>query len=189
MRTRLFLSLAALVSSAGMAHAGTITYTISALLAGSLNGVSFHDDPSTLTMTADTSGVTGGAGFFTIVGTVQLNVSGIGSGTFTDVMEVFDNQSFPAVGFGDATLSMSVFDVIDPAFATYDLTTAIGPITNTPFANWGQSFPTTAGAFIITDSNNPTFTAVTPEPMSFGLLGLGLAAIAGAARLRRQRSR
>lgn len=189
MKTRLFLSVAAVVFSAGMAHAGPITYSISAILSGSLGGTSFNNTPATLTMNADTSGVTGGAGFFTINGTVLLNVSGIGSGTFTDVMEVFDNQSYPAVGFADVTVGPSVLDVIDSAFTTYALTTAIGPITNTPYVNFGESFPTTAGAFIITDSSNATFTAITPEPMSFGLLGLGLAAIAGGARLRRQRSR
>jgi hypothetical protein len=188
---RLSLCAAALLCCAGMAHAGAITYTISATASGSLDGAAFRDKLVTLTLNGDTASVTGGSGFFTINGTVQLSVAGIGSGTFTDSMRVFDNQGFPAAGFADNASSASVLDTIDSAFTTYALTTSIGPITDTNFINPGDSFPTTAGAFIITSAGNATFTATAgsvPEPMSFSLLGLGLGVIAGGARLRRRRS-
>src|SRR5580658_3737068 len=131
MKIRLLLSVATALCSAGMAHAGSITYTISATASGSLDGTPFTNELVTLTMNADTSSVTGGSGFFSIDGTVSLNVAATGSGTFTDAMEVFDSQGFPAAGFGDVTASASVLDTIDSAFATYALITAIGPITDT----------------------------------------------------------
>jgi hypothetical protein len=182
MKLKLFLSAAALVCSAGMARATNITYSISAIAAGSLGGTDFRDELVTLTMNADTSSVTGGAGFFTIGGTVQLSVAGIGNATFTDAMEVFDSQSFPAAGFGDITAGpASVLDTIDNAFITYDLTTAIGPITNSNFINPGKSFATDAGAFIIDSAGDATFTATTaaaPEPVSMLLTGAGLVGLA-----------
>ena len=181
MKLKLFLSAAALVCSAGMARATNITYSISAIAAGSLGGTDFRDQLVTLTMNADTANVTGGAGFFSIDGTVQLSVAGLGTATFTDAMEVFDNQGFPAAGFGDVTAGpLSVLDTIDNAFTTYDLTTAIGPITNASFINSGLSFATTAGAFIIDSAGDSTFTATTaaPEPVSMVLTGAGLVGLA-----------
>jgi hypothetical protein len=180
MKMKLFLSAAALVCSAGMARATNINYSISAIATGSLGGTAFGDELVTLTMNGDTANVTGGGGFFTIIGTVQLSVAGTGTATFTDAMHVFDNQGFPAAGFADLTLSASVLDTIDGAFTPYDLTTAIGPITDTNFINSGTSFATDAGAFIINSAGNATFTATTatPEPVSMLLTGAGLAGLA-----------
>ena len=67
---------------------------------------------------------------------------------------------------------------LNSAFSTYDLMTAIGPITGTPFFNSGASFATDGGAFTIISSGDSTFEATTgisaiPEPSSLVLLGTG----------------
>ena len=80
----------------------------------------------TLTETADTSGITG-SGTYVLPGTVTVTVPGIGTGTFTDLMEVFSNQSVADGGFFDLTQGNVLFSN-NAAFATYDLSTAIGPL-------------------------------------------------------------
>src|SRR5450432_4323803 len=164
MKIHVPLSVTVLLCAAGLAHAGPVTYTISTTGAGSLNGVTYTSNLITLTEVGDTSGIVGGGGFFTNVGTVTFNISGVGSGTFTDTMEVFVNQGSPAAGFGDATQGRSVLDTFNSAFSTYNLGTSIGPVTDSPFINAGNAFPTTAGAFIIDRAGNSMFTATTaPE--------------------------
>ena len=64
MKLKLFLSAAALVCSAGMARATNITYSISAIAAGSLGGTDFRDELVTLTMNADTFERDGRGGSF-----------------------------------------------------------------------------------------------------------------------------
>jgi hypothetical protein len=67
--------------------------------------------------------------------------------------------------------------VADSSFASYDLTTAFGPVTNNlVFGFDGATFSTDQGTFQITIfSGQGTFTAstATPEPASLTLPGLG----------------
>jgi hypothetical protein len=62
---------------------------------------------------------------------------------------------------------------------TYDLATAIGPITGTSILSPGHVFATVSGgSFILNSAGDVTFTATggtaVPEPSSFVLCGLGL---------------
>jgi hypothetical protein len=136
---------------------------------------------------SDTSGVTGGGGFFTnALGTFTVDVAGVGTATFTDSMFVFDNQGAIAAGVADTTQNGSVIDTFDAAFGTYDLKTAIGPITNTPFIRPDLTYGTTLGGLNIQSSGNSTFTATTgttvPEPGSLALLGTGVVGLFGSLR-------
>jgi hypothetical protein len=171
--------LVAFLVGGGVAQAGQITYTIQGTGSGTLDTNLFTDALVSLVMVGDTGDVTGGAGFYKIPGTVTLNVAGLGSATVTDSAFVFDNQGYipPAAGFG--TDAGSILDTYDSAFGTYDLTTDIGPITNTSFFRPDLTFGTTAGLFNIGSMGDSTFQASTvPEPSSFSLLGLGLAGLA-----------
>jgi hypothetical protein len=67
-------------------------------------------------------------------------------------------------GFYDLSLDRDILYTVNAAFLTYELKTAIGPITDTAlFDNPGFSFPTLGGDLILNSSAAvSTFTAVTP---------------------------
>ena len=184
----MLLVLALITFGASQTFAATITYTEQAVVSGNLGNNFFNNSLVTITLVGDTANVTGGAGFWqNLVGTFTVNVASVGTATFTDAMEVFDNQGAATVGFGDLTQGpASVLDTVDAAFAAYGLTTAIGPITNTPFIRPDITFNTTLGGFNIQSAGNSTFTAstgtATPEPGSLILLGTGVVGLLGSLR-------
>jgi hypothetical protein len=183
-------SMAILLFVVRPASATPVTYTESAIATGSLDGTSFLNALVTITLNGNTSAlVTPSPGLFEIFGAATVTVSGIGTDTFTDSMDVFDNNPLDAAGITDSSINADVLDTVDPAFGTYGLTTAIGPITNTSLINSGFDFLTTGGFFDITSvfEDTSTFTATTtsttPEPGSLVLLGLGFAGLLGMRKL------
>ncbi|HYL74828.1 MAG TPA: PEP-CTERM sorting domain-containing protein [Bryobacteraceae bacterium] len=170
----------------GFAVASAITYTEGATATGTLGNTSFTNASLVFTFTGNTSNVTGGVGFFSIVATgATLRINGGGAITITDSgIRVAVNQGFapPAAGFGGA--QGSILDTLDNAFGTYALVTAIGPITDTSFIRPDLTFATSSGGLNITSAGNSTFTATTtPEPATLMTLGAGLLAF-GAHRYR-----
>jgi len=111
------------------------------------------------------------------VGTTTVQVAGVGSGTFTDITDVFDNiLGASRISYG--AIQSEFHDTRDPAFTTYNLSTAVGPISNRPIYNPEFDYQTTAGAFrLYSIEGNSTFTATlnptssTPEPGSLALNG------------------
>ncbi len=179
-----------LVCCAFALQAGTITYTEEAVVTGTVGATPFTSALLQLTFVGDTANVTGGPTFFTnSAGTLTFSIAGVGSGTITDSMRVFDNQTFapPAAGIG-GTVVGTLLATFNAAFATYDLTTAIGPITGDSFIRTDLSFGTTLGALNLQAARQSTFTASVgsvPEPATFGLMGLGFGALV---LMRRRRS-
>jgi hypothetical protein len=181
------LVLIALGCCAALAHASTITYTDQVTASGSLGTTDFTNALVTLTLVGNTTDVTGsGSGpFVDSVGDFTVTISGVGTATFTDDMRVVDNQTSDVAGFGDVDEGLFVLGTGDVRFATYDLRSGIGPITDTTMINISGGFSTTAGILVFSDSSeDSTFTANMPEPGPAGLIGLGLAAILARRRLR-----
>jgi hypothetical protein len=155
-----------------------ITYTEADTANGSLNGVIFNNANIVLTMSSNTTTVNGP----TNVGTLTLSINGGASVTFTDPTFAFavDTASPPggAAGFTDkGAIPDDILDVSNGSFATYNLATAIGPLTGPTTFNADTPFPTTGGSFILTAvGSTGTFTATTavPEPSPLALLTLAL---------------
>src|SRR5262245_37704814 len=168
----------------GKAQAEPITYTFSATGSGSLGPNPFSNASVTLTATSDSSMVTmEEPGLFVVPNlTATVSVSGLGAAAFTIPTSTFDNQATSAAGInGLSFVFPDILDLLNPALATYDLTTSIGPLTGPALFNPGRRFPTTSGDFVLNSvSSNVTFQAIlVPEPSSLALLGLGTAALAG----------
>ena len=156
---------------AGIA-AAPITYTEQAVATGSLGGTGFSDAAVALTFVGDTSNVFLDSGIWrNEIGTATVTVTGIGTATFTESMEVFDNGGAMAVGV--ANPSASALDTFNPLLSAYDLQSAIGPLSGQSFIRPDITFSTNLGGFNLQIAGDSTFTATTvPEPSSLAMASL-----------------
>jgi hypothetical protein len=171
------------------AHADIITYTVSGTASGSLDGTAFSNALVTITGSADNSDIFSPLSMIydnIALTAPTLTVAGVGTDTFTDTLVYVSNQNRGIVGVSDMTRNLALFLVNSSALTSYDLSTAVGPVSGTPVTNLGKSFATSLGTFEIDSANNPTFTATdnttpaVPEPSSLLLLTTGMMGFAGA---------
>ena len=121
-----------------------------------------------------------------------VTISGLGSASFLYGMYVFSDQNYKVGGFGNwASPYLYVLYTADATFGSYDLKTAIGPITNTGGFVSGSLIPTDHGYFKISSlggNGSATFAATletaTPEPGTLALFGSGCLALVGVLRRR-----
>ena len=128
----------ALCFSVAQVQADPITYTLSSDVSGTLGGMSFTDALVTITLIGDTANVVPGPVPFTDVventGAATVDVSGIGTATFTDSVGIIDTLTdtsifgVPAVLLLDLTTGTGLMLETGSTFTTYGLTTSIGPI-------------------------------------------------------------
>jgi len=182
------------------AKAVPITYEIKGVASGAIGGASFTDALVIVTLSGDTNNVTpvpepGTPYFWRNAGTTTVNIQGKGTATVTDPTSMYsllvpeDNDDdipgplpFVAVFVNDdiGLAAVGSDDLLD-----YDLRSPFGPLT-VDFG--GVGYPTgyflhtTLGDLSFTSNIPPgvaTFTARTPEPSSFVLLGIGVIVFAG----------
>ena len=169
--------LAAVCSVAASASTVYFTETI-ANANGVLDGTAFTDETVTIVLTGNTSTITHVGGTYYDSGTATVSVSGGGTDTFTNAVEVFDDQTTHVAGIADVGGAL-VLDTDNAAFTTYALSTSIGPLGGGSQGNSGTSYATTGGSFKFTSPLNidhpSDFTAdLVPEPGTLGLLGSGI---------------
>ena len=200
--TALAIALPALASSA--AQAAPIIYTETATASGTLNGVPFTDSALVLTYVGDTANVSS-----LLPGLLQdangialFSVADVGAGIFTGGLAMsLSNNTRGAAGFVANTTNPNqnsvspngpigfaqgvILATYNPAvFTTYDLTTALGPVTGPAIFDEHASagpviFPTTAGNLSLTSASDVTYTArLVPEPASLALIVPGCVAFA-----------
>jgi hypothetical protein len=171
------LSVALILSLAFAAPAASlpIDYQVTAIGTGTFGLSTFANNQVTVEATGDTDAAPSSGSFQSYTIPVTLTVAGVGSGTVPNA-SVFVNQTFvpPAAGFG---VEGSILDTFSDSFASYNLNSAIGPVTGPSFIRPDLTFTTTFGNFNLQSAGNSTFTAtVVPGPIvGAGLPGLILA--------------
>jgi hypothetical protein len=185
------LGIASIFIAASPSFGAQVTYTIEATASGSLGGIAFTDEIVILSMSNNTTNVTSsGPGHFENVGTATVSVGGGSPVTFTDSIQAFSDQPITTVGFEDLSVGDDILDSLRASFATYDLTTSIGPIVGSSEVNVDSSFATTVGPLVLTSAGDATFTGATtaiPEPSSWAMMLIGFAGL-GYAGYRRARA-
>ena len=179
----------------GAAQATTITYTETSIASGSIADPSdpsktivFTDALLTLHAVGDTANVQLFMGsWINIINSMDLTIEGVGPVTFTAAVNfVFAQPGDPtkgkSAGGGFATGGIDILGTINSSFATYDLTTAFGPITDIgDFFSCVSCVGTNLGNLDLTSLNgDTTFTATisqTPLPAALPLFATGFGAL------------
>ena len=178
------------------AKAVPITYTVTGIGTGCFSSVcpgdiNFTDALITITAVGDTDHVILFNGVWVNSNIpISITVDGIGTGHETGF--AFVDLTLPAAAGGIAGTSSAILGTIsDSDFSSYDLKTAIGPITG--FGGFSAIVQSTDfGEFLLQSVGQTTFTATinaTPLPSALPLLGsvLGLGGVLGWRRKRARR--
>lgn len=174
----LSLALVGLIS-VPLAEADGIVVTDTTIGSGVLDGTGFINALVTLTLVGNTTNVTGTA-IFELPGTATVSVGGVGSDTFTDNIRVVVNQTFADGGFSDFTNpAAAIIFTSNPAFATYSLTSSIGPLSGSSALGLPSLDSTVHGTFNLKSAGTSTFAATVAEPSSLLMLGISLLALVG----------
>ncbi|MEJ0071911.1 MAG: PEP-CTERM sorting domain-containing protein [Pseudomonadota bacterium] len=185
--------------SIGSAQATPMTYTFTGSGAGLADGSAFSGAFS-FVFTADSSAIdSSGPPFFRLTNVAGTFTEGAFSATLTPTVTIVAtaDPTLPRINFFNATFDNGL-GLQDSAVDSYDLSTAIGPITvtapgtDTSFLTptfGGGSFAAVGGGSVsLTSDESLTFTAAVlpvPEPLSLGIFG---ASLAGLGLLRRRKT-
>ena len=178
------VGLVALALSGSPAAAVPIQVTITATGSGTIGTTPFNGAAFTLHLSGDTAArrtINPNINDIPLT-TALIEIAGVGTAAFTVPTRVFVNRSVfassSAAGFSLES-GNDILNVEGAGFATWDMTTDVGPVFNAnPYPlNQAQNLPTTLGELDFTAYSNATFTAdVVPEPAAAA--GLSVSALA-----------
>jgi hypothetical protein len=174
------------------ASAAPMDVTISFAASGTIGGAPFTNAATTITSHLDTAArVLFAPGIYDSASTLAtIDIAGIGSSTFIDATVIFVNNNNSNAGFSRSSPSLSDVVVTDsPAFATWDLLTAVGPVDPTRGLIQVVGVSTSRGTLLLSDYSSGTFQAVVPEPTSLCCVALFIGTTAALRRRRARRQR
>jgi hypothetical protein len=174
---RVVIAVGVFCSMATVAYAVPITYTLTGTGTGSLGATPFAGAAVTITAVGDTAGVNylGGVVCNPLT-SVTFNIAGIGTGSITDALLMF-NAGFPSVAFGRALPNcFSESDWIsmgNAVFAGYDVGTSIGPVSLGPLdASAGSVGTSLGGALFFSGFSVATFQATRQDPIQDPIIAI-----------------
>jgi len=166
----------ACAASPERALADPIIYTEQAIATGTLGASDFIDTLVTITVAADTTGVTQARpGLLTNTGQASLSLGGVSAGQFLDPMSAFafSDPFGSTLGITDATDFADLLDTSQPRGFSYNLSSALPPVSGASLINAYLSFATSQGdltLFLAGDSHFSATVESVPEPASLALL-------------------
>lgn len=184
MRVKLAMISSALLVLASNASAAPVAFTFTGVGSGTLDAVPFTDAAFIITATGDTDDRTSFENGHSIdhIGSM-IEIDGIGSLTVITATHTFVNFESQIAGYNRSSQGDLYYAPSDPAFATWDMLTSIGPISGeAELLQWGdplfESIETSGGVLVFSDSfTNGSFQATVPEPGAFGSSAIALLAV------------
>lgn len=157
-------------SAAGTVAPPTMLYTFTGTASGSVGGVSFNNAPLTISVagSSDDVGYNPASGTYYLDRTPAISIGGVGSGVITAKGAGVTTTLSGSANYGSA-VSFHVYPtpgalvrISDPSFASWDLKSAIGPVSApSPIlsADLFQNIASTLGPVSVTALSNVTFSA------------------------------
>jgi hypothetical protein len=191
-RMRLLPLLVSMILFAVNSFAELITFTHTGTGSGTIGATSFTNAAFTITDVGDTASRSSIPwGFYIVDLSASISISGVGDFTFTSRTQTLVDNRDSGVSF-ERGYGYDLFQgPTDPACASWDMLSPIGPILGTGnLLAWdldGWTVPTDGGTLFFDDgSSSSVFQAtVVPEPISLSLLALGGAVMLFSRRTRR----
>lgn len=158
----IFIFIIMLLLSTNITYAEPIIYTFKGIATGSVDSADFRNSEVTITAYANTENVFfDGVNYYHVISDpAMIDIAGIGSGTFTREISVFNLQIFDYsfAGFKQDNWDLIIID--NPSLATYDLKTSFGPLFHGYLSIEGFfDIPTTMGTVMFDRSGDFTFQA------------------------------
>jgi hypothetical protein len=174
---RLILSVLITLGSVSICSAVPVILIHEGAGSGTLDGVPFGNTAFVITAQGNTSNRTApSVDVFSIIhDSAQIQLTGLGTFSFTSPTRTFVNQSSPIVGFSRGSSSgTDLFNgPTNGLFSTWDMLSSIGPIAGSGrLLQWSSPAVTTNGGVLVFNDGTPTatFTArLVPEPSAYWL--------------------
>jgi PEP-CTERM motif len=181
--TRTMATIALAIGISNSSWAASITFQITGIASGTIGTTVFSNTPLRFIGAGDSlTAIPVDVGVTLIpLEAVSVRLAGAGAFDAVDAFFFFVNQGIPGAGFINVLIG-DVFDFDAPEFASYDGTSAIGPLSGA--TSFLAPFNTSSGLLSIDSIVDSKFLAVlgadVPEPATIalalvGVLGAGLA--------------